>query len=88
MGYKVLLTLDIEKASTEKRKLFYEYLKSQDWEKIPNLTTSWKASFNDNASREDVIATAKDDLKNAAQHAGVNFYNVALQMGKGLVVEF
>ncbi|WP_148252865.1 hypothetical protein [Aidingimonas lacisalsi] len=89
MGYKALLTLDIENGvSSEKREKFYEYLKKEKWTKLSGLTTSWKFSFNDDVTRESAIRIVKSDVAGAARHAGVPSYNAAVQVGKGDIEKF
>lgn len=89
MGFKVLLTLDLERdVSTENRQKVYNYLKKQKWEKLKELTTSWKCSFEENANREAVISECKKDVRNAIRVGGVTSYHAALQIGEGEVEEF
>ncbi|MCG9712914.1 hypothetical protein L1D29_08810 [Shewanella insulae] len=89
MGYKALLTLDLENGvSSEKREKFYEYLKKEKWSKLAGLTTAWKCSFNDDVTRESAIRVVKNDVAGAARHAGVSSYNAAVQVGKGEIEKF
>ncbi|MBP0602323.1 MAG: hypothetical protein ACRCS2_11430 [Morganella morganii] len=89
MGYKALLTLDLENGvSTEKREKFYAYLTQEKWIKIPNLTTAWKCTFNNDVTEESAISVVKNDVANAAKHAGVYSYNAAVQMGGSDVTQF
>jgi len=89
MAYHVLMTLDLEKGvSPDKRKKVYEHLKSKDWTKLPDLTTAWSCSFNEEATRASALEICKDDIENAISEAGISSYSVALQLGKGHVEEF
>lgn len=87
MKFKVLLTLDLKKdTSSDERKKFYDYLESQKWVKIDNLTTAWRCSFLEKISKEDAIKIVKADLKKASKESGVSSYNYAFQIGDGSVV--
>jgi hypothetical protein len=78
MALRALLTLDIDRdASSEKRKKFYDWLKDKSWTKIPKLTTTWKARFEDGVSQADALKEAKNDVKGAADHSGVSTYDAA-----------
>jgi len=89
MGYKALLTLDLENSvSAEKRGKFYESLDKKQWTKLSDLTTAWKCSFNDDVTREAAIRVVKRDVANAAEYAGVYSYTAAVQVGKGLIEKF
>lgn len=89
MGYKALLTVDLENGvSAEKRKKFYDYLAQEKWLKIPELTTTWECSFTEHVDRLGAIAVIKDDVASAAKHAGVSHYQAAVQVGKGSITKF
>ncbi len=89
MGYKALLTLDLENGvSSERRQKVYEHLKQAKWAKLKSLTTTWKCSFNDDVSRDSAIRVSKQDVADAAKNAGVYNYNAVVQVGQGEVEEF
>lgn len=89
MGYKALLTFDLENGvSLEQRKKAYDYLKEQKWERVKSLTTTWKCSFNDDVTREAAIKECKSDVARAARLAGISLYHAAVQVGKGDVEIF
>jgi hypothetical protein len=89
VGYKALLTLDLENGvSAERRQKVYEHLKQEKWAKLKDLTTVWKCSFNDDVSCDSAIRVCKQDVANATKNAGVYNYNVAVQVGQGEVEEF
>jgi len=89
MGYKVLMTLDLEnRVSAEKRQKVYDYLEQEKWVKLKALTTSWKCSFNDDVTRDSAVKICKQDIDNATKSAGVLTFHVAVQVGKGEVEEF
>jgi hypothetical protein len=83
MGYKALLTLDLEnEVSSKKREKFYEYLKNEKWSNLPGLTTAWQCSYKEDVTRETAIRVAKNDVADASRHSGVSSYNAAVQVGK------
>ncbi|MCG6170162.1 hypothetical protein [Leptospira sanjuanensis] len=83
MGYKALITLDLPNATDENRKKFYESLKEDKWSKVGDLTTAWKASFEDDVERISVINTLKADLNRAKKISDISKYRCAIQAGKG-----
>lgn len=88
MGYKALMTLDLENASTDQRDRVYELLRERKWYKLDDLTTAWRCQFNDGISRSDAVADCKEDVRDAARHGNIRSYKAALQLGKGDVEEF
>ncbi|MGI9274458.1 MAG: hypothetical protein ACR2PT_06320 [Endozoicomonas sp.] len=90
MGYKALLTLDLDSgvSSVNKRQKLYDYLKNEKWSKLSSLTTAWTCSFTDNVTHDNAIRTIKIDVANAARYAEAINYDAAVQIGKGDVVEF
>ncbi|EQA64329.1 hypothetical protein [Leptospira alexanderi] len=85
MGYKALITLDLPNATDENRKKFYESLEKDKWTKIGDLTTAWKASFNDDVERESAINVLKSDLNKAKKNSDISKYRCAMQVGKDAV---
>jgi len=89
MGYKALMTLDLENGvGAEKRQKVYDYLKQEKWTKLKALTTAWKCSFSDDVTRDSAISICKQDVVNATKIAGVSTYHVAIQVGKGEIEEY
>ncbi len=86
MGYKALITLDLPDASNEQRNVFYETLSNEKWTKIDNLTTSWKASFQDGIERVDAIKILHKHLLQAKIDSKVTSVHYALQLDKVDVV--
>ena len=86
MEYKVLVTLDLPDATEEQRKSFYEALTNENWKKIPNLTTAWKASFKDNVTRENAISTMELDLQKAKNTSKVKRVDYAMQLDPSDVI--
>ena len=82
MKIHVLLTLDLPKVNAEARQKFYDHLEEKEWDKLDNLTTAWKCSFQEDITKADAIGTCKKDLANAAKHAGISKYSAALQAGQ------
>lgn len=81
MGYKALITFDLPDASDEKRKAFYDVLVSKKWKRIKSLTTSWRASFDDDVLRKDAITELRVDLANAKKSSKVAQVEYAIQIG-------
>ena len=86
MGYKVLATLDLPNVTDDQRDVFYEILKKKHWSKIAGLTTSWKISFNDNATRDQAVATLKNHLQQAKLESKIKKVEYAMQMDKQDVI--
>lgn len=82
MGYKVLITFDLNNASTEARNKFYDKLKELKWSRVGKLTTTWKCSFNDNVSRENAEKEVIKDLKASKLYANIDSVEYAFQMDK------
>lgn len=82
MKFYVLLTLDLPNVTAESRGKFYEVLDNEEWEKLDNLTTAWKCSFNEDVTKENAIGICKNDLSKAAQQSGISKYHAALQAGQ------
>ncbi len=84
-----MLSLDLERnTTTEKREKFYEYLKKEQWTKVPNVTTTWYASFKDGATESGIISATKTDVTNAANYAGVTSYNAVVNVGPSKPITF
>lgn len=83
MGYNALITLDLPIITSEERKVFYEVLKQFKWVKIKDLTTVWRASFNDSVISSSAITILINDLKTAKMKSGINKVEYALLLGKG-----
>lgn len=80
MEYNVLVTIDLSPATDEQRQTFYEVLSNNDWKKIEPLTTTWKTSFNNTASRDVVISAIQKRLELAKDISEVKKVDYALQM--------
>lgn len=84
-----MLSLDLERnTTTERREKFYEYLKKEKWTKVPYVTTTWHASFQDGVTESGVISTTKADVANAAKYAGVTSYNAVVNVGQSQPTTF
>jgi len=83
MGYKVLITFDLNDVTSSQRTAFYEKLEELKWSKVGKLTTTWKCSFNDNVSRNNASDEVISDLKTAKQYAKMTTkVEYAFQMDK------
>ena len=69
MGYKVLLTFDLNDVTSTQRTAFYEKLEELKWSRVGKLTTTWKCSFEEGISRIDATKVVISDLKEAKQHS-------------------
>jgi hypothetical protein len=84
-----MLSLDLERYTTdENREKFYEYLKKEQWIKVPRVTTTWYASFKDGATEQGIVSAAKTDVANAAKYAGVSSYNAVVNVGPSMPTTF
>lgn len=84
-----MLSLDLDKKTTaEQRDKFYEYLKKEQWTKIPKVTTTWYASFKADATESGMISATKNDVANAAKHAGIASYDAVVNVGPSKPTSF
>lgn len=84
-----MLSLDLDRnTSTEKRDKFYEYLKNEQWTKVPKVTTTWYAIWKDGATESSIIYTTKTDVENAAKNAGVTSYDAVVHVGSNKPTSF
>lgn len=83
MGYKVLITFDLNNVTSTQRTAFYEKLEELKWSRVGNLTTTWKCSFNDDVTRNDATEEVILDLKKAKQYSKMTTkVEYAFQMDK------
>lgn len=83
MGYKVLITFDLNNVTSTQRTEFYEKLKELKWSRVGKLTTTWKCSFVDNATRQGATNTIISNLKAAKLRAKITTnVEYAFQMDK------
>ena len=83
MGYKVLITFDLNNVTSTQRTAFYEKLEELKWSRVGKLTTTWKCSFNDDVTRNGATEEVILDLKKAKQHAKmISSVEYAFQMDK------
>lgn len=81
MTVYALLTVDLNRGTTEdQRKLFNEKLAEFKWKKL-KLTTTWTATFSPEVSESGAIGTTKYDVARAAAHARITNYEAAVQVG-------
>jgi len=86
MGYKALVTIDLPYIDSKIRDVFYDFLKKNQWNKIEDLTTAWKVSFVDTATRESAIIALEKDLKNAKEISKARKVQYAIQIDKEQVI--
>lgn len=82
MGYKALITLDLSNATSDQRSIFYQVLEDEKWIKLKNLTTSWKASFDEVLTRDGCIDILISDMSKAKAKSKVNRVDYAIQLSK------
>lgn len=80
MRHKTLLTLDLDKATSNQRGNFYEILKDKQWKKINEVSTSWKASFKNELKREEIEEIILMELLDAKDSTGVPELGYAFQI--------
>jgi hypothetical protein len=88
MGLKALLTVDLVNATPEQRKVFDDEMVTLKWSKLKSASTTWKASFEDKASRAGAIEVAKSEVAKAALVAKVKSFSGAIQLAEEPVAEF
>ncbi|MBI5541248.1 MAG: hypothetical protein HY951_14375 [Bacteroidia bacterium] len=87
MGYKALITLDLNSTNDGKlRDLFYSELKNKHWVKISSLTTTWTANFSENTNRDDAIKHLITHLQEAKKFSKIPSVEYAIQLDKSDVV--
>ena len=83
MGYKVMVTVDLNnKVTTDQRDSFNGEMKKMKWSKIESLTTTWKASFQDDVTHSSAVSITKNDIAKAAKQSGINSYDGSLMVGE------
>lgn len=82
MGYKALITIDLPEVDGKTRDEFYKVLIEESWYKIESLTTAWKVSFDDKATRNGSILTIEKDLKKAKDCSKAKKVEYAIQLEK------
>lgn len=81
MTVYVMLTVDLNRGvSDDARQKFYDYLINEQWTRLKLTTTFW-AKFTETATQDGALGAAKNDVKNAAAHAGVTHYEAAAEAG-------
>ena len=87
MAMHVMLTVDLNKVSSEARNQFNGYLQGKHWNKL-SLTTTWTAKFKDGVSASDALQTTKNDVAKAADYARISDYEAAAQAGEQKTVQW
>jgi hypothetical protein len=70
MELKALITFDLPGISEENRNVFYTTLNNFHWEKIENITTTWKVSYNDTVTRAYAIQSIRQRIQSAKEATG------------------
>lgn len=84
-----MLSLDLEKnISASQRDEFYDYLKQEQWVKVPKVTTTWYAQFNPTTSEAQIIEATRVDLNNAMKVSGVRNIEAVVNVSVSRPVTF
>jgi len=86
-SYKALLTLDFGAASTAQKAVFHESLKMDTWQRLGQMESSWRCSWND-VEYDKAVEAIKADVNKAALAAGIQRYPYAFQLGSNVVKSF
>lgn len=88
MAYTVLLTLDLNNVTLEKREVFYQLLEKNKWVKINKINTVWKAKYEEGVTRDGALNTSRNEIKIFASQSLIPSFDAVLQAGEGDVVVF
>lgn len=86
-SYKALLTLDLTQASPEQRAKFYQSLQTETWQRLGQMDTAWRCSWEE-VEYEKAVEVIKADVNKAAAAAGIQRYPYAFQLGTNTVKSF
>lgn len=78
----VLITLDLNDATTKQRQDFNLKLQELKWNKIGKLTTTWKCKFRNGAIRSSVAKAILNDIEEAKKSSSIQEVEYALQMAE------
>jgi hypothetical protein len=73
-----MVSVDLHAATGEQRRCFDTAMRAREWTKLHEVTTTWKASFDESVSRVDAETLAKRQVKEAARLAGIADFDAAL----------
>ena len=76
-----VLSLDLNSATAEQRKIVYAYLEKKSWSKTRPTTTFWTASWKDDVSDEAILRTTKEEVAAAAKEARLSAYDATTSIG-------
>jgi hypothetical protein len=65
----VMLTLDLNYASTKEREKFYDHLEAEKWKKFDNVSTAWYLAVGQGMPRKTIIELVQACLKRADKAA-------------------
>ncbi|EID7698067.1 hypothetical protein CS266_RS16000 [Vibrio parahaemolyticus] len=66
MSVEAMLTLDLHTASALQRGVFYEHLKDNGWNKLPDVDTAWYKRFIAPTTLSAIEKSIQDDINSAA----------------------
>jgi hypothetical protein len=89
MGLCAMLSIDLEAGVTaDRRTEFNKQMAEKLWAKIPNVTTTWRATFTDGTTESSAIQTTRIDVAAAARTAGISKYHAVVEVGPSNPTEF
>lgn len=89
MVSNIMLSLDLERGvSDERRQRYYAKLSALNWVKVPDVTTTWRCSFNNPVTPEGAAQVVKDDLAAASAAAGYPQYHAVAMLGDSKPVSY
>lgn len=65
-----------------------ELLKNNQWIKISNINTVWKATYQEGVTRDIALNTSKNEIKSFATQSLISSFDAVFQAGEGDVVVF
>ncbi|HIC43106.1 MAG TPA: hypothetical protein EYO73_02065 [Sulfurimonas sp.] len=86
-AYKALLTVDLSGANTAQKAVFYESLKIETWQRLGQMESVWRCSWND-TEYDTAVEAIKADVNKAALAASIQRYPYAFQLGTNIVKSF
>jgi hypothetical protein len=77
----VMLSVELDlKATDQEKRDFDEAMRGLGWTRLL-VTTTFRARFEESATRIGAIATARGDLRKATQKVGIRSFHAAIQAG-------
>ena len=84
----VMLSVDLNGATSSERREFDEAMAKQKWKKWDNVSTTYTASFQSNVSYEGALSVTKRRVMESAKEAGISNWTALVQVGDNLAEAF